>query len=72
MGDVEAQMLDASEANLIMDLQSSTPVPGDSQPRRRGGRFVPLKTTLETRSNEKIGKVYVTGVPAKLASTVLK
>lgn len=72
MGDVEAQMLDASEANLIMDLQSSTPVPGDSQPRRRGGRFVPLKTTLETRSNEKIAKVYVTGVPAKLASTVLK
>lgn len=36
------------------------------------GRFIPLKTTLETRAREKIGKVYVTGVPAKLASAVLK
>lgn len=72
MGDVQAEKLDASEANLIMGLQSSAPELGDVQPRRRGGRFVPLKTTLETRSNEKIGKVYVTGVPAKLASTVLK
>lgn len=40
--------------------------------RREEGVFVPLKTTLETRSREEVGKVYVTGVPAKLASGVLK
>ncbi|KAH7370545.1 cytidine deaminase-like protein [Rhexocercosporidium sp. MPI-PUGE-AT-0058] len=32
---------------------------------------MPLKTTLETRAREEVGKVYVTGVPAKLASAVL-
>ncbi|CZS88514.1 related to TAD3 Subunit of tRNA-specific adenosine-34 deaminase [Rhynchosporium agropyri] len=47
------------------------PVPEDVPVPRNGGRFVPLKTTLETRAVEKIGKVYVTGVPAKLASAVL-
>ncbi|OWP03893.1 hypothetical protein B2J93_4835 [Marssonina coronariae] len=35
------------------------------------GIFVPLRTTLETRERERLGKVYITGVPAKLASGVL-
>ncbi len=39
---------------------------------KRAGVFVPLKTTLETRSRENVGKVHVTGVPAKLASGILK
>ncbi|KAK2624250.1 hypothetical protein QTJ16_006200 [Diplocarpon rosae] len=34
------------------------------------GIFVPLKTTLETRGRERLGKVYVTRVPARLASGV--
>ncbi|PVH77854.1 cytidine deaminase-like protein [Cadophora sp. DSE1049] len=69
MGDMHAEVQDASEGGN--DITFSTPVPGDVPSSKRGGIFVPLKTTLETRTREKIGKVYVTGVSAKLASTVL-
>ncbi|KAH7413123.1 cytidine deaminase-like protein [Cadophora sp. MPI-SDFR-AT-0126] len=71
MGDVQVEMLDASEGTQALEISPSAPVPGNFSPPKKRGIFVPLKTTLETRSREKIGKVYVTGVPAKLASTVL-
>ncbi|KAL2066222.1 hypothetical protein VTL71DRAFT_2293 [Oculimacula yallundae] len=47
------------------------PSPKDVPLPKKPGVFVSLKTTLETRSREKIGKVYVTGVPAKQANAVL-
>jgi hypothetical protein len=36
------------------------------------GRLVPLKTALETGARDSLLSVYVTSVPAKSASTVLR
>ncbi|KAL5325866.1 hypothetical protein ACEPPN_007000 [Leptodophora sp. 'Broadleaf-Isolate-01'] len=64
-------MQNPNESEGDHDIAISFSKPVAAEVARKGGVFIPLKTTLETRAREKIGKVYVTSVPAKLASTVL-
>ncbi|KAG4444244.1 hypothetical protein IFR05_000219 [Cadophora sp. M221] len=75
MGDLDAEMQSLNESegggNHDIAISISKPVATDIPIAKKEGVFIPLKTTLETRAREKIGKVYVTSVPAKLASSVL-
>ncbi|KAH6717928.1 cytidine deaminase-like protein [Leptodontidium sp. MPI-SDFR-AT-0119] len=71
MGDLDAEIQNPNESEGDHDIAISFSKPVAAEVARKGGVFIPLKTTLETRAREKIGKVYVTSVPAKLASTVL-